>query len=67
MLGCVAGLGLAAVGSRFVEMQLFGHTALEPWVYMVSAVELAVVVFVASLWPASSATRIQPVEALRTE
>jgi ABC-type antimicrobial peptide transport system permease subunit len=67
ILGGAAGLGLGALGSRFVEAQLFGVRPLEPWVYAGSAAGLAAVVFLASVWPARQATRIQPVEALRAE
>jgi predicted lysophospholipase L1 biosynthesis ABC-type transport system permease subunit len=67
VLGGLAGLGLAAFGSRVVEAQLYGVTRLDPRLYAASAVALAVVIFAASAWPARSATRIQPVEALRAE
>jgi hypothetical protein len=67
VLGGLAGLGLAAFGSQVIEAQLYGVTRLDPRLYAASAVALAVVIFAASAWPARSATRIQPVEALRTE
>jgi predicted permease len=66
-IGGAAGLGLAAVGSRLVEAQLFGVTRLEPRIYLAAATGLALIVFLATVWPARSATRIQPVEALRAE
>ena len=67
VFGSAAGLSLAAFGSRLVETQLFGVTRLEPWVYGASATGLTAVVLAASLWPARTATRIQPAQALRTE
>jgi ABC-type antimicrobial peptide transport system permease subunit len=67
VIGGVVGLGLAFIGTRVVEAQLFGLTRLEPWVYVASAGSLAVVVFAATVWPAHAATRIQPVEALRMD
>jgi predicted permease len=67
VIGGVVGLGLAFIGTRVVEAQLFGLTRLEPWVYLASAGSLAVVVLAATVWPAHAATRIQPVEALRMD
>jgi ABC-type antimicrobial peptide transport system permease subunit len=65
--GGAAGLGLAALGSRLVEAQLFGVTPLDPRIYLAAAIGLAAVVFLASVWPARTATRIQPVDALRID
>jgi ABC-type antimicrobial peptide transport system permease subunit len=67
VLGSVAGLALAKMGSRVVEAQLFGLTRLEPWVYLTCAAGLVVIVLFAAIWPARAAVRIQPVQALRTE
>ena len=66
-IGGVAGLALAAVGTRLIESQLHGVTRLNVTTYVVSAAILVVVVFIAGLWPARTATRVQPVEALRVE
>jgi ABC-type antimicrobial peptide transport system permease subunit len=66
-LGAILGSGLAFAGSRLVEAQLYGVTRLDPAVYVASAVSLAMVVLLAGLWPARTATRIEPVEALRVE
>jgi predicted permease len=65
--GTAAGLGLAALGSRLVASQLVGVSSLEPRVYAGAAAALAVVVFAAAAWPAWMATRVDPVEALRSE
>lgn len=65
--GTALGIGLAFLGSRLVESQLYGLTRLDPAVYLVAAASLAAVVLLAGLWPARTATRIEPVEALRVE
>ena len=66
-VGGVAGLGLALLGSRLIEAQLWGVTARDPSIYAAAAAALLAVVFVAAAWPARLATRIEPVEALRAD
>lgn len=72
--GALLGVGGVAMGvagalmlSRLVTSQLFGVSALEPSIYIFSAVLLLGLVFIASLIPARQATRLDPVSALRVE
>ena len=65
--GGAAGLLLAWWGTGAIEAELVGVTPLEPEIYIASLAALTAVVLVAAAWPARAATRIQPVEALRTE
>ena len=66
-LGTVLGLGLALFGSRMIASQLHGVTRFSLAVYLAAAAALITVVFVAALWPARTATRIELVDALRVE
>jgi hypothetical protein len=66
-LGTVAGIGLALWGTRLIEAQLVGVTRTSPIVYASAAAALIAIVLFASVWPARAATRIEPVDALRTQ
>jgi ABC-type antimicrobial peptide transport system permease subunit len=65
--GLVAGLLLAAWVTRYVESRLFGVEALDPPTYAFGALVLLLVAVAASGLPAIRATRISPVEVLRSE
>lgn len=67
IVGTGMGLLLAGLSSGLLEAYLFGVTGWDPRVYAGAAAGLAFVVVVASLWPAVAATRVNPVEILRTE
>ena len=66
-IGGVAGAVLALFGARLVESQLFGVTARDPAIYAAAVGALVIVVFIAAIWPARAATRVAPIEALRTD
>jgi predicted permease len=67
LVGTTAGMVLAYFGAQLIEGQLFGVTRGAVSVYVAAAASLLGVVFLAGLWPAHAATRIDPVEALRAE
>ena len=67
VVGVIAGLTIAAFGTRLIESQLVGVTRLDSWTYVLSAAVLVAIVFIAGVWPARTATRIQPVDALRID
>lgn len=66
-MGIAAGLVLAAAGSKVVESRLFGVRGWDPAIYAGAAAALVAVVFIATLVPAGTATRIEPMNALRAE
>jgi predicted permease len=65
--GVVVGIAAALGLTRLLSAFLFGVTAKDPAVFIVAAVALSVVSFVAVWLPARRATRIDPVIALRYE
>ena len=67
LLGCVAGLGLAAVFTKLLAGMLFG---VSPWDAITMAAVTALVIGVsiaASLLPAVRAARVEPMQVLREE
>jgi predicted permease len=66
-VGLAAGLALAWYSGRLVESQLFGITSRDPMPYGVAALLMIAVVILASISPAVTATRVDPIEVLRSE
>jgi len=66
-VGLAAGLALAWASGRLVESQLFGITSRDPMPYGVAALLMIAVVILASISPAVAATRVDPIEVLRSE
>jgi putative ABC transport system permease protein len=65
--GLAIGLGLLVFASRGLEGLLFGVNAIDPTTIAVVAAALASVGVVAAWFPASRASRVDPVDALRYE
>ena len=66
-VGTAVGLAGALVGSRYFSTLLFGLTATDPRVIVLSVVVIASAAFVAAYAPANRARRISALEALRHE
>ena len=67
VIGLVAGVAGALVLSRFLAGQLYGVRATDPLTYGALAALLAAVALASASLPALRATRVDPVEALRSE
>jgi ABC-type antimicrobial peptide transport system permease subunit len=67
LLGTMAGIALAALAARAINGLLFGVGAFNIGIAVVAAAVLLFTGGLASLAPAIRATRIDPVQALRTE
>jgi putative ABC transport system permease protein len=66
-LGVVLGLAGAWFASRLVASMLYGLQATDPFTYALAAGVLIGVALVAALIPATRASRVAPMTALRTE
>ena len=67
LTGSIAGLLLALCGTRLVQGFLFGVSAWNPAVFLLTAATLFVVAILACWLPARRAARVDPMEALRYE
>ncbi|MEO6804742.1 MAG: ABC transporter permease [Edaphobacter sp.] len=65
LIGCVAGLVLAAGLSRLLAGMLYGVSALDPATYVIVLLLTLLVATIASLVPAVRAARVEPTEVLR--
>jgi predicted permease len=65
--GLVIGLVAALLLTRFVQGMLYGIAAVDPVTYLVTAAVIIGVGLLASLWPASRASRVDPMIAMRAE
>jgi predicted permease len=67
VIGVVLGLGGAAATTQVVRGVLFGIEPLDPVTFAATTIVLMLVALAAALLPAWRATRVDPVESLRTE
>ena len=65
VVGIAVGIGAAVWLSRLLASKLFGVTPLDPITYITGALVLLVIGAIAASVPARSATRVNPVDALR--
>ena len=67
LLGLAIGLAGALALTRVMKSLLFEVSALDPFAFALAAVSMMLIGLAAALVPASRATRVDPVTALRTE
>src|SRR5215510_14827164 len=67
LAGAGVGLGVALAGVRLIDSLLYGISPRDPAVFVMTTVLLLVVALAACWIPARSASRMSPVEALRSE
>ena len=67
LYGQVLGLAASAGALRLIQSMLYGTRPLDPAIFVAVAAILLVVAALACLVPAWSASRIDPMQALRTE
>jgi ABC-type antimicrobial peptide transport system permease subunit len=67
LIGVFVGAGMAASATRFIKSYLFKTQPADPLLWTVSIAILVAVAGVAAFIPARQASRLNPVDALRTE
>ena len=67
LLGLAIGLAGALALTRLMKSLLFEVSALDPFAFALAAVSMMLIGLAAALVPASRATRVDPVTALRSE
>ncbi len=65
--GVASGVALALAASRFAQSLLVGVSVRDPLTFVVAGALLTIVALTACLVPARSATRVQPIDALRVD
>jgi putative ABC transport system permease protein len=67
LYGLVLGIAASAAAVRLIQSMLYGTRSLDPTIFATVAATLLVVSALACLVPAWRASRIDPMQALRTE
>jgi predicted permease len=67
IIGIALGLGAAALATRLLSHLVFGIDTTDPATFLGAAAVLAIVATAACLVPAFRATRVDPIQALRTD
>jgi putative ABC transport system permease protein len=67
LLGCMAGLAIAAVFSRLLAGMLYDVSRLDPLTYIAVAAGVLAIAAIASALPATRAAHLDPMEVLRDE
>jgi putative ABC transport system permease protein len=66
-LGCVLGLALTFWGKNLIASQVFGVSPLDPTILSLSVLAVVLAATAACWLPATRATRVDPMQAIRTE
>ena len=67
VVGIAVGLGLAAGVTRVLESMLYGTSPLDPTVFAVASLVIALIVAIATYLPTRRALRVDPARTLRSE
>jgi ABC-type antimicrobial peptide transport system permease subunit len=67
LAGAVIGASAALLAARYIESQLFGVKANDPFIFVGAILTLAAAAGLAGYIPARRAARIDPIKALRYE
>jgi putative ABC transport system permease protein len=66
LAGCAIGIAGSLAVSHLVQSFLFGVTATNPWIYLMSVAAMVLLAVIASLLPAARAAGSDPITALRS-
>ena len=66
-VGMVCGVGMAVALGRLLSAQLYGVSALDPFVFVIAVATSSATALLASWLPARRAARTDPILALRAE
>jgi predicted permease len=67
LIGLVLGIGVAVVSTRLLGTLLFNVTAVDPGVFVAMSLVMSTIGMLASYMPARRASRVDPIESLRSD